>query len=1093
MVHLRPKLTLWIAALLTACPVIPTSAAAGDSTQAHAPQSTSITPSSPGDLYAQTEELTPIPEPGVLFKNREIFGATVAVADDVLAVGAPDAPLGGGVYLYYRDGESWSLHQKVRNAEGAYDSAFGRAVALTDRTLVVGAPYGHSSDTWQCGAVYIFELVDDRWQQIQRINAEDAEADARFGTSVAISGDLLVVGAYDASGATRPGTGAVYVFRMIDGRWTQAFKITRPNEDEERYFGTSVATDGDIIAAASPARSQTSGNRWGEVFVFGSQGSDWVLEQQIDLAGVGWSRGALSLHDQWMAVAGNLDSTIDEARAIIYERREGEWVHDQTIAPESPEGEFIEVEKIQITADRMIMATHLDDGAADDPDAVLVYSRSGGNWISDAKLTVPDSSPNEDLGRSIAMAGRTIVAGSRDMAVAHVFEEAAGSWNHSQVLVPWNVESARMGSSLAVSGNTMVAGAPGYDHDGLEVCGAVWVYRFDGEKWDMQEMILADEPGAWEQFGAAVGLWDDTLVVGAPDRAAHSDGPGAAYVYRRIDDEWRFIQKLTGRGSSSYDRFGAAVAVDENWIFVSDPSDLEGGQTGAVYVYELVGGFYEQRQIIMPDRPAQGDYFGETLLLHNGELLIGALYRDGGHGASTGAVFVFSKAGGIWSEQQEIAAADPSVAIKFGSSLAADDSTLVVGAPGYDSPDKLFAGTVYVFKKVDDDWVEQDTLVPRDAAPLSGVGAAVAITGNRILVGVPSHDVGGVLGAGAVYVFTPAGDQWSEQMLTVPDPEIDDGFGETASAVSGSFLISAPSETTVWGIRAGSVYVFEPAVETVDLDVTISNERDVCVPGESMDYTIVFANRSSTDVHNARVIATFPREFLADNREWSCQSTGGATCNLPLWTKRLHEDVDLPAGSSLQVTARGTMAPNWDDELTSFPAAVLPPPGFADTDTANNEAVDTDAVEPRVDLVATITNGRDYLFDGQRTSYGIAVQNPGPSLARLISVVATPPESLVNCSWTCHDESWWSFSKCLGARRGEGVIDEEAYINPGHAVYYVLTCDVDAVSPTCTTPVEVSTDHEIDVDETNNHASDEDPIIEPPGGLAREVSGRRSP
>ena len=73
------------------------------------------------------------------------------------------------------------------------------------------------------------------------------------------------------------------------------------------------------------------------------------------------------------------------------------------------------------------------------------------------------------------------------------------------------------------------------------------------------------------------------------------------------------------------------------------------------------------------------------------------------------------------------------------------------------------------------------------------------------------------------------------------------------------------------------------------------------------------------------------------------------------------------------------------------------------------------------------------------------------------------------------------------------VIDEEAYINPGHAVYYVLTCDVDAVSPTCTTPVEVSTDHEIDVDETNNHASDEDPIIEPPGGLAREVSGRRSP
>ena len=646
-----------------------------------------------------------------------------------------------------------------------------------------------------------------------------------------------------------------------------------------------------------------------------------------------------------------------------------------------------------------------------------------------------------------------------------------------------------MGWSVAKSGNTVVAGAPFYDHPGIGSAGAVWVFHQTDGRWDMQEMLLADEPEADARFGKSVAIRGDILVVGAPADGDWSTSPGAAFVFRRTGGAWQLSQELNGRGTSNRDQFGSAVAIGEGMLFVSDPRDEDGGKSGVVYVYNVVDNLFQESQILVPNGAEPYDCFGTALALGNEELLVGAPWRD------SGVVYVYSRLNGAWTESNEITASDGAQAAEFGQSISTDGATLVVGAPGDGDYGEYLTGSAFVFVSDGGTWLEDSVLVPTGTTSRFRVGSSVAVSDDQIVVGSPSIDVGGTHGAGTAHVFSRIDGQWHEQLLTVPDPEVGDQFGRAVAAEGGSLVIAAPDENEIWGSDAGSVYVFETTTEVIDLDVTITNNQDLCVPGEMQEYTIVFANQSSIDVRNARVIATFPWEFEYYSHEWSCRSTGGATCRLPLWTKRLHEEVDLPAGSSLEYTAKGRVTPAWNDEETSFAAAILPPPGLADSETTNNEAIDIDPVEPHVDLVATITNGRDHLVNGQRTSYGIVVQNIGPSRAVQASVLDIPPDSLQDCSWTCHDERepFNIHSLCGSPSSGEGAIDRQVWINPGHSVYFVLTCDVDAVAPTCTNRVEVFTDREIDTDGSNNFSEDEDPIIEIPDGLARPVSGRITP
>lgn len=310
--------------------------------------------------------------------------------------------------------------------------------------------------------------------------------------------------------------------------------------------------------------------------------------------------------------------------------------------------------------------------------------------------------------------------------------------------------------------------------------------------------VKAPNPREGDQFGYSVAVFEDTLVVGAfrEDHTAGSDtgdlpDAGATYVFVRQDGVWTQQARLTAENAEAYDGFGYAVA------------------------------------------------------LHGDTLAVGAIYEgSGAPGASgehdpkgspfSGAVYVFARAGGQWSQQAFIKAFNPGLEDHFGGRLALFEDTLVVGVPQEDSsatgvsagPDDdaaLDSGAVYVFVREDGAWSQQAYLKSANSKARDRFGFSVAIFEDTLAVGAPNESGSlvtekwllaseGVPSSGAVYVFGREGGDgsaWSQQAyLKAPEPGKDDGFGLSVALYAGTLAVGASYEDGV--LRdSGAVYVFE--------------------------------------------------------------------------------------------------------------------------------------------------------------------------------------------------------------------------------------------------------------------------------------------
>jgi hypothetical protein len=228
------------------------------------------------------------------------FGAAVALDGDTLVVGAPgessnavgiggvqsdtSQPDAGAVYVFTRSvgaaGMVWSQSAYIKASNTRAGARFGSAVALAGTTLIVASDAessgasgigGNAGDSSApgAGAVYVFELAGGTWSQTAYLKASNASSGARFGTSIAFSGNTLAVGAPgEASAATgmngdqanrsAPGAGAAYVFTRALGVWSQEAYVKASNTRSGAKFGASVALKGDRLAVGAPGDSSAS-------------------------------------------------------------------------------------------------------------------------------------------------------------------------------------------------------------------------------------------------------------------------------------------------------------------------------------------------------------------------------------------------------------------------------------------------------------------------------------------------------------------------------------------------------------------------------------------------------------------------------------------------------------------------------------------------------------------------------------------------------------------------------------------------------------------------------------------------------------------
>ena len=328
-------------------------------------------------------------------------------------------------------------------------------------------------------------------------------------------------------------------------------------------------------------------------------------------------------------------------------------------------------------------------------------------------LSASDGQADDSFGFSVGISGdRAIVgaygedAGGSAAGAAYVYSLQSGTWQQDAKLVADNAGSSdNFGYSVAISGDTAVIGAFQEDTKASNA-GAAYVFTYSDGSWSQTTMLTASDGGFSDGFGRAVDISSNTIVVGSYSDDDSVSNSGAAYVYTLSGGTWSQTQKLKASDPGSVDNYGLAVAIDANVIVVGAKDEDPGGlsSAGSAYVYELSSGTWSQSAKLSAADAAASDEFALSVDVSGNNIIVGAPYDDD-VASSAGSAYVFRKILGTWKQVRKITASDPSADDKYGYSVAISGKDVIVGAPEFDPEDgSTNEGAVYLYQRVNASW-----------------------------------------------------------------------------------------------------------------------------------------------------------------------------------------------------------------------------------------------------------------------------------------------------------------------------------------------------------------------------------------------------
>lgn len=465
------------------------------------------------------------------------------------------------------------------------------------------------------------------------------------------------------------------------------------------------------------------------------------------------------------------------------------------------------------------------------------------------------------------------------------------------------------GRRVAVSGDTVVVGAAGEDSSGTGVnsipnedaanAGAAYVFVRGAGGWTQQAFLKASNTGAGDAFGFSVAISGDTIVVGTPNESSSTTGvnsssnedavaAGAVYVFNRHEGEWTQQAYLKASSTGAYDYFGHSVAISGDTLIVgaggedssssgvnSNPNE-NATDSGAAYIFTRSAGAWSQEAYVKTSQPGAGDGAGYSVAISGETAVIGATGEDSSttgvntspnnSASGAGAVYVFQKTAGTWSQNAYLKSSNSEAGDGFGYSVAISGNTLIAGATGEDSDstgvnslannNTVNSGAAYVFTRKAGSWSQQAYLKASNTGLNDYFGEMVAVSGDIAVVGTTQEDSGltgvnhpymsspyndGSDQAGAAYVFLRTGTTWAQNAyVKAHNTGAGDYFGGGAS-VSGDLILlgGGMEDSSTTGINspfdelaanAGAVYAYAlpPSVE-----VAVSGNAENIADGDT--------------------------------------------------------------------------------------------------------------------------------------------------------------------------------------------------------------------------------------------------------------------
>ena len=412
-------------------------------------------------------------------------------------------------------GTSWAYASKITASDGNRYDYFGRAVAASEDTLVVGTPYDDGNDSNE-GSAYVFTRVassSGSWEQTKKLTPRDGDAAqwghyyANFGTSVAVSGDTIVVGKPRGDyGGMYSDSIQAYVYRRDDSSSDWEFSTLLEASDgsyTNDYFGQSVAVSGGVICVGAPYNDDRGSN----------SGSAYVFE----LTGTNWTETAKLVPSDL-----NRDDQFGYSVAVF--------------------GEII-----------VVGAPYGDDDRGQNAGSAYVFGKIGTTWTQLTKLEPSERNSYDNFGRAVAIWGDTIAVGAPyddepsasnganlyDTGSVYIFDKSSSSastynWTLTDKIVATKAGNyLNFGVSVAVSENFVIVGGNGEDsmYYGNNLEEYVYVYMRTNAGWVEHQNLTAIDGQNYDQFGTSVAVSESTLVVGAVGDDDRGSSSGSAYVF----------------------------------------------------------------------------------------------------------------------------------------------------------------------------------------------------------------------------------------------------------------------------------------------------------------------------------------------------------------------------------------------------------------------------------------------------------------------------------------------------------------------------------------------------------------------------------
>ena len=409
--------------------------------------------------------------------------------------------------------------------------------------------------------------------------------------------------------------GALYPV-TIDPLFTQEKKITASDGTPEDEFGHSVSISGNTVVVGAP--------------------------QENDIA--------------------------DPGVAYIFERDQdgaNNWGQVKKITASDGERYDQFGYSVSISGDTLVVGAYGDDDLAEGSGAAYIFERDhdgAGNWGQVKKITASDGEALEGFGFSVSISGDTVVVGApydndytHWSGAAYIFKRdqgGTGNWGQVKKITASDVAPEDwFGYSVSISGDTLVVGVP-WDDDGGSYSGSASLFeRNQGgdNNWGQVIKIIAFDDTANDEFGIAVAISGDTVIVGAFADDDQGNASGSAYIYGRDQNgpgSWGLAKKITPSEGQEEDSFGLPVAISGDTIIVGASGDDDHGScSGAAYLFGRNQGgadnWGELAKITASDG-AEEDYFGKSVAISGETVVVGA-YRADIAGNNSGAAYLFHK------------------------------------------------------------------------------------------------------------------------------------------------------------------------------------------------------------------------------------------------------------------------------------------------------------------------------------------------------------------------------------------------------------------------------------------------------------------